>query len=211
MNVVEPLLPEVKRGVFPNVGPQQVADRPVDLNRMFGKLDPKDFQVQKFENANQRAGAYLLAAGRSQKEAAAACEVSEETVRRWVRNPWYQQTIFEIQKENGATDIMEMFKGECMNSLTRLIELRDSPKTPASVAATVSFGILHQVLGKPTQRVETKDVPTSDDPVAEVARLEAENARLQSSSATSHAGAEGSSPLAEVPQERPKFPPPAGP
>lgn len=178
MNSFDPIMPEVKR-TWGGTGPCPTADRGVELDRLFGKPDPKPFQTRKFEKAWQRAAAYMLAAGRSQKEVAIACEVTEETVRRVYRNAWFQETVLEIQKENGAQDIMDMFRGECLNSLSKLVELRDAGTTPASVKAQVSFGILYQVLGKPTQRIETKDVPTSEDPVAEVARLEKENALLQ--------------------------------
>lgn len=196
MNVVEPIMPEVKR-TFGGVGVNPVADRGVELDRLFGRPDPKGSQVRKYEQPWHRFAAEMYARGASQRAIAEACDKGPNHVSALVKNAWFQETVLEIQREvGGFSDVMELLKGETMNSVQNLVELRDSPTTPATVRATISFGILHQVLGKPTQRVETKDVPTSDDPVAEVARLEAENLRLQSSSATSHAGQDGLSPLA---------------
>lgn len=178
MNAFDPIMPEVKR-TWGGTGENPVADRGVELNRLFGRPDPKPQQVRKYEQPWHRVAAHMYAQGCSQKDIAAAVDRAPQHVSALVKNPWFQQTVFELQKEHGLTDVMEVIKGECLNSVQKLVELRDSVKTPASVVANISFGLLYQHLGKPTQRIETKDVPTSEDPVAEVARLEKENALLQ--------------------------------
>lgn len=124
--------------------------------------------------------AYMLASGQfSLKSVAEACGKSPATLGDLIKNAWFQETILEIQKENGATDIMEMFKSEVAASVLTLVRLRDDVKAPAAVQRAAATDILDRFLGKPTQTVKTESVPTSLDPVAEVSRLLEENARLK--------------------------------
>lgn len=160
-------------------GPRPVADRGVELERWFGRPDPREQQVRKYEQPWHRNAAYMIASGKySAKAVAEACEKTKESVYALMRNAWFQETVAEIQKQNGAGDIMDVFRAECMSSLTTLIELRDNPATPPAVKRLSAIDILHQVLGKPTQRVEMEQNISSSDPVAEVARLEADNLRM---------------------------------
>lgn len=152
--------------------------RPVSLTRFFGKKDPK--VTRKFEQPWQRAAAWMWASGTmSLAQIAEAVDRDGATVRQLARVPWFQETVHEIMKENGADDIMALFRAESQNSLLTLIEIRDDKKAPASTRSATALAILHQTLGKPTQRVEMEAAVKSSDPVAEVRRLEEENARLQ--------------------------------
>lgn len=165
---------------------RKVADREVEMDRLFGRPDATGASVRKWEQPWHRNAAYMFASGKySAKQVALACEKSYNCVIQLFKNKWFQTTVLEIQKENGAGDIMELFRAECHNSLVTLIEIRDDPKAPQSVRRASAIDILHQVLGKPTQRVEMDATPRSDDPVAEVARLEQENARLKDTSPAS--------------------------
>lgn len=166
----------------------EVADRGVDLNRFFGRPDPNEKQVRKFEQPWHRAAAYHWASGKmSMKDISIACDVCYASVQALCRNPWFQETVNEIMKQNGAKDVMDLFKAEQFNSLVTLVELRDNQKMPAAVRRASAVDILDRYLGKPVQRVETAEVLKSEDPVAEVKRLEEENKRLR------HAEAELSS------------------
>jgi hypothetical protein len=167
-------------------GPRVVADRPVDLARWAGRPDPVGNEIRKWEQPWHRNAAYMVASGKyAMRQVAEACEKSYQSVKDLMKNPWFQATVSEIQKQNGAGDIMDLFRAECHSSLVTFVELRDDPKVPASVRHNCAKSILEQVLGKPTQRVETTDVPHSDDVVAEVERLEKENAMLQHRPASS--------------------------
>jgi hypothetical protein len=166
------------RGGGPS-GPRPVADREVDLDRLAGRMDPVGSEVRKFEQPWHKNAAYMFASGAySAKAVANSCDRSYVAVLGLLKQPWFQAIVAEIQKENGGADIMATFKAECMNSLVTLIEIRDDKESPASVRRQSAIDILHQTLGKPTQRVETETIPKSDDPVAEVERLTKENQRL---------------------------------
>src|SRR4029077_20473633 len=95
-----------------------------------------------------------------------------------------------MMAEYGARDVMELFKAEQFNSLTTLIELRDNPKVPSSSRIACARDILDRALGKPVQRIEATQVTTSDDPCAEVERLEQEVGRMRRDNSASTAGCE---------------------
>lgn len=167
-------------------GAREVSDRPVSLTRLTGVPDARGNQVRKWEKPWMTNAAFMWASGKySAKAIAAAQEVSYVAVLGLMKNDWFQEKVALIQQEHGAGDIMSIFRSECQNSLLTLIEIRDDPKAPQSVRRASAIDILHQVLGKPTQRVEMDATPRSDDPVAEVARLEAENARMKDTSPAS--------------------------
>lgn len=161
-------------------------DRPVSTTRLTGRPEAEGDEIRKYEKPWMTNAAYMWASGKySLKAIASACDVTYATVQQLARNDWFQEKVALIQKENGADDIMAQFQSECANSLVTLIEIRDDKQAPASVRRASAIDILHQVLGKPTQRVEMETAVTSDDPVAEAERLERQNAQLRDSSPAS--------------------------
>lgn len=171
----------------PNTGPgmtnRAVSEREVSMERLSGRPDPKrDAEVLKWEKPWMVNAAFMWASGKYDlQKIARAQEVSYSQVVKLAKQPWFQEKVGIIQRENGAGDIMDTFRAECQNSLVTLIEIRDDVKAPASVRRASAIDILHQVLGKPTQKVEMEQTVTSVDPVAEAERLERENNLLRGS------------------------------
>lgn len=127
-----------------------------------------------------KAAALMFAAGAvTTTEVASAFGVCVGTVRNLLRQPWFQEQVTALMVEHGGRDIMSLFRAESFNSLVTLIELRDSDKTPTPVKRACAVDILDRALGKPIQRVETSEIPTSSDPVGEVKRLTEANERLR--------------------------------
>lgn len=158
---------------------KEVADRPVDLDRLFGRPDATGDEVRKYEKVWHRYAAELAARRMAPKQIAETCNVSYASVLELMKNPWFQTTTLEIMRRDGMKDIMEVFKEQQFSSMVRLIEIRDDPKTPTTVARQTCVDILDRLGGKPTQKIEsTVETIRSDDPVAEVARLERENGQL---------------------------------
>lgn len=140
--------------------------------------DRKAIHECEVEKPHHRVAAYMFAQGMNSKEIAAALDYTPNAVRDWLKIKWFQTNVTKLLHDNGGKDILELFKAEQFNSLATLLELRDSDKVSATVRANVAMNILDRAGGKPVVRVETTNTTKSDDPVAECARLEAENARL---------------------------------
>ena len=72
---------------------------------------------------------------------------------------------------------MALLRAEQYNSLVVMLDIRDDAKAPPVVRSNICRDILDRTLGKPIQRIETAESPTSDDPVAEARRLKEELSR----------------------------------
>jgi hypothetical protein len=151
--------------------PQLILD-----HRFMGTKEPM-WELPK-EQPWHRLAAWAFARGATCKEVARRLDRSEPAVQNLLRQKWFQKEVTAIMAEYGAEDVIELFKSEQFNSLTTLIELRDNPRVPSSSRIACARDILDRALGKPVQRVETAQVTSSEDPVAEVARLEEEVTRM---------------------------------
>jgi hypothetical protein len=136
-----------------------------------------------YQNAKEapwhRSAAFMFARGASLKEVAEAHEKSKAAVGYLLKNKWFQDLVTQLMADLGGRDIMDLFRGEGVNTFVALVELRDDPKISSAVRKSVCTEILDRAFGKPLQRVEQTGPPVSSDPVAEVERLEALNERLR--------------------------------
>lgn len=166
------------------------ASEPIVLEDKFvGAKDPM-WELTS-EQPWHRFAAYAFAMGANMKDVARRLGKSEPAVQNLVRQPWFQKEINTLMSELGR-NIYQMFEAESINCLTTLVEMRDNPRVPAHARILCAKDILDRGLGKPVQRIETANVASSDDPVAEVERLEEEVNRLRagaSSEPTRYSGA----------------------
>jgi len=132
------------------------------------------------EQAWHKVAAFVFATGVSAREVAKRLDRSEPAVQNLTRQKWFQEQVTQIIAElGGGKDIMPLIQGEQMNSLGTLVEMRDNPRVPAAARISCARDILDRGLGKPTQRIEMSHEVHSEDPVAEVEKLEQENNRLR--------------------------------
>jgi hypothetical protein len=132
------------------------------------------------QQAWHKAAAFIFAMGVSAREVARRLDRSEPAVQNLTRQKWFQAEVTAIMAElGGAKDIMKQIQGEQLNSLGTLVEMRDNPRVAAATRVSCARDILDRGLGKPTQRIEMSHEVVSDDPVAEVEKLEQENNRLR--------------------------------
>jgi hypothetical protein len=128
-----------------------------------------------------RYAAWAFSRGYTCKAVAEECEKSEPAVQNLFRQTWFQAQVNALMQAKGNKDgAMERLRGEQLNSAETLIQLRDNPKVPSAVRKACATEILDRTMGKAVQRIETAQVATSEDPVAEVERLEQEVNRLKS-------------------------------
>lgn len=130
------------------------------------------------EQPHHRHAAYLFAMGADTREVADALGVTTHAARNWLREPWFQEQVSRIMEANGGRDLTQCFINEAFATFGVMLELRDGVKTPATVRAGVCRDILDRAFGKPKVFVETTRGAESSDPVAEVERLEKQNAEL---------------------------------
>jgi hypothetical protein len=130
-----------------------------------------------------RLAALAFARGATAKEVARSLGRSEPAVQNLYRQAWFQEELSAIMIHLGGTkDAMQLLRNETIKSVEKLVEIRDNPRVPAATKVVCIRDILDRALGKPVQRVETANIATSDDPVAEVERLEQEVAHLRKAS-----------------------------
>src|SRR5258705_996711 len=146
-------------------------------DKFMGVKDPM-WDLDK-EQPWHRMAAFAFALGATSKDVAHRLGRSEPAVQNLLRQKWFQKEVTQIMAEYGARDVMDMFRAEQFNSLVTLVEMRDNVRVPAAARITCARDILDRALGKPVQRVETANVVTSDNPVAEVERLEQEVNRMR--------------------------------
>ena len=142
-------------------------------------IAPSGWKIEK-EAPWHLSAAYMYALGSCNGEIAEAHGKSPQAVSNLFHQPFFQERVTAIMAAN-RRDIMDLFKAERINTLATLIEMRDDPETPAHTRAWVCREILDRSMGRPTQHVEVSSEITSEDPVAEYERLEAENKRLRDS------------------------------
>jgi hypothetical protein len=119
--------------------------------------------------------------GVSIKDVARLLEKSEPAVQNLCRQSWFIKEVNILLEARGKKDgVLEFLRAEQFNSAHKLVELRDNPKVPSAIQKACAIEILDRTMGKPVQRVETAQAAASEDPVAEVERLEQEVNRLKS-------------------------------
>lgn len=145
--------------------------------RLYGIEEPKVLVLE--EQPYHLHAAYLMAMGADTREVADALSVTTTAVRQWLKQPWFQERVTAILRQHGGRDLTQLFANEAFASLSVMVELRDSGKTPAAVRNNICQDILNRHLGKPVQRMEQVTLPHSDDPVAEETRLRQEIEQLR--------------------------------
>jgi len=111
------------------------------------------------------------------EQVAIACECETPFIRILLKQDWFQQRVREFMEADGTKDVMALLNAEAINSLRVLVDIRDDDKASPQVRSSNAKAILEWHLGKPTQRVEVAPLTSSQDPVAEAARLEEEISR----------------------------------
>jgi hypothetical protein len=151
-----------------------------------GTLDPKWDLTR--EMPWHRWAAFAFALGATAKDVARKLGKSEPAVQNLLRQKWFQREVTSLMAEYGSKDIMKMLQAEQIDSLLTLVELRDNPRVSSATRFQCAKDILDRGLGKPVQRVENIPPAASDDPVAEVERLEQEVLHLRRFSNLERAG-----------------------
>lgn len=96
------------------------------------------------------------------------------------RQPWFQARVLSIMETAGLDAVQQTLKAECLPSVLKLVEIRDNDKTPAAVQVSAVNSLLDRFLGKPLQKVETKNEHKYGQLEDDASKLQAELDQVES-------------------------------
>lgn len=128
------------------------------------------------EKPEHRMIVYLKAQGLSNKEIAERTNYTQPWVSQLTRQPWFRLRLVSELKEAGVDQIQTVLKSAALDSIFKLIELRDDPHAPKAVQKASSDSLLDRFLGKAAQTIqhEEKKLPKT----SEISALDHEIAEL---------------------------------
>lgn len=100
-------------------------------------------------------------------------DLSRPTVKNVLRQPWARERMIEQSKKDVLGEVGEMLKQELVNSVQKMIEIRDSTTTRPETQLAASKEIIDRVLGKTAQPILTGKIDAkklSDDELELIAR-----------------------------------------
>lgn len=121
----------------------------------------------KNEQPWHRMAAYMLLAGRTNSEIAAAAERTAVQVCVLRGQRWFQQLLATLANETGD-DIIGVLAGEALASVETIVSLRDDAELPARVRLSAAQTLLEQAHGKPVQKILSHTQHSSADPTQEM-------------------------------------------
>lgn len=112
------------------------------------------FYQIKHERLEHRMLMYLKAEGHSNVEIAKITGFSAVAVSNILRQPWAQEEVLRIVKAQGDDAVQQVLKGAALDSVMKLIEIRDDPHVSKETCRKASNDLLDRVFGKPNQPVQ---------------------------------------------------------
>ena len=158
------------------------ADAEPSADALFAAREP-NLQIR-HEKPEHRYLLWMKANGCSNREIAQQAGYTEAWLSQLFRQPWAQATLLTMLKESGKGTLdqtLSLIQSEAVNSVLKLVDLRDDPDSPKAVQRACSVDIIEQFLGKPKQKVDVvqTNVRAVEDIDKELAQLEAEEQRLK--------------------------------
>lgn len=135
------------------------------------------------EKPEHRIAVLYKAQGKTNREIAKVLGWTEAWTSQVLRQPWAREALLEeIRRNNGGEEVSAILRGEAVNTVFTLIDLRDTADDEG-VRLRASQDLLDRHLGKATQRVETKNESwhisgNIQDIDRKLAALQAEEQRL---------------------------------
>lgn len=157
-------------------------DQPKSKEAFFNQKEPNLGILH--EKPEHRYMLWMKAQGASNREIAHQTGYTEPWLSQLFRQPWAQERLAEMLRESGKSTLDQTLmyvQSEVLNSLQKLVEVRDDPETPKPTVRNCCVDIIEQFLGKPKQKTEVtlnKDV-NIEDVDEQIKVLEAEEKRLR--------------------------------
>lgn len=136
--------------------------------------DTPDYLSILQERPEHRVMLWMAANGNSTKQIADATNYSVGHVSAVKRQPWFKVMFVRLTSDLGRDTVQEFLKGEVMDSLVTLRDVRDDEDARKADRIVASNSLLDRFLGKPTVHVESKNTNVNSTISADRARLEEE-------------------------------------
>ncbi|MBX7157234.1 MAG: hypothetical protein K1X66_02440 [Verrucomicrobiae bacterium] len=107
----------------------------------------------KSEKPEHRIMLYLKAQGLSNKEIAKKTNYKESWVSQVTRQEWFRKALLDELKEEGSTKVKKLLANEAINSIMKVVELRDSASSE-KVQMSCAMDLIDRHFGKAAQKVE---------------------------------------------------------
>lgn len=137
--------------------------------RFHGAKEPT-VTIQK-EKAIHRTAAYMIASGAKIRAVADHLDVAEATVRSWTKQPFFQSLVATIIHNEFSGDITSMLRTAAVEAVMIETDLMHN-STSDQVRLKAAQDLLDRFRGKPTNFVHHTNGALSEDPAAEIKRLE---------------------------------------
>lgn len=124
-----------------------------DFDDFFGASDPK---ILVKEQPRHRLMILLKAKGMSNREIAEYVGCSPVTVSYVLRQPFARERLAKIINDAGGDVVRTILEGTVVDTVHKLIDLRDNEKVPPAVQKAACTDLLDRFLGKPTQQLEVR-------------------------------------------------------
>ena len=135
---------------------------------------PQMHKRLKREQPIHRLMVVLKSQGYSNTDISKQLEVAVTTVGNVLSQPWARQRLVALINAAGKDPVAETLRGEVMDSIMALVEVRDNPKAPAAARAGAANSILDRYLGKPIQKSEVTVSQKTPETVEDIDRRLAE-------------------------------------
>lgn len=113
--------------------------------------------VYEREKPVHRAIIAMACGGAGVMEIAAALGIHRDTVRCTLLQPWAKEEIAETISRSGRSAVNSLVLAACVDSVYKLIELRDDAAAPKEVQRKAANDILDRAFGKPNQPVTHRE------------------------------------------------------
>lgn len=121
---------------------------------LYNDLEPNLAIVH--EKPEHRVMVMCKAQGMANADIAKQFGYTQAWVSQVLRQPWARKLLVELLQQCGVEAVQQALQGAALDSVFKLIDLRDNKETPPNVQANCAINILDRILGKPTQKIESQ-------------------------------------------------------
>lgn len=146
-----------------------------EVDALFGNR-PHYWAIKR-ETPTHRMILWMTLQGNKTKEIATALRISNHTVLKIQKQPWFQDAFCKLSKEMGKDMVRTFLEGQVQDALVRVVELAQGADSDA-VKLAANKELLDRFLGKPVIRAEVKEEKSIDMTVTTVSALLAERDSL---------------------------------